>query len=105
MSIAEAMKEKDYWIQNHVDGDRFEGPISLFSLDELCDIMEVPTDYISPLDQTAWYNYYIAPLSFRGVSTSLCNTQILLNHFFGFSHTGHSLNLLIVGARYILKTS
>lgn len=87
-SVREAMKEKDYWIQNHAEGDRFEGPIGLFGLDELCDLMEVPTDYISPLNQTEWYDYYIAPLSFRGVSTSLCNTQILLNDFLDNNQRG-----------------
>jgi phage terminase large subunit-like protein len=53
----------------------------MLSLDELCDLMEEPTNYVSPLGQTDWFNEYIAPMTFRGVSLQLCNSQILLNDF------------------------
>jgi len=81
--LTKAMKEKEYWAQNHVEGERLDSvAIGLFSLDELSELMREPTNYQSPLCQTDWYNYYMAPQAFRGVSTELCNTQIMLNHFF-----------------------
>lgn len=81
-SYKKAIKEKQSWIDNHIPGERFIGPLSMFSLDELCEMMVEPTGYISELGQTDWYDYYIAPMTFRGVSTTLNNTQILLNNFF-----------------------
>ena len=80
--LKKAVKEKTSWIENYELGTRFTGPTGILSLDELCDLMVEPTNYISPLGQTDWYNTYIAPLAFRGTSLELCNTQILLNHFF-----------------------
>ena len=76
------IRMKDYWIQNHIEGERFEGPPELFGLDEIVELMEVPTGYHSPLGHSAWYDYYIAPMTFRGVSFQLCKTQLTLNDFF-----------------------
>jgi len=73
-------QEKEYWIQQHVEGKPFEGPVDLVSLDELVEMMQEPTNYISPLNQTDFYNYYIAPMMFRGENPQLSNSQIIINH-------------------------
>lgn len=75
------IKEKDYWKEEHESGTPFEGPVDLFSLEELKEMMEEPTNYISPLNQEEWYNYYIAPLMFRGISSTLSKTQVKVNNF------------------------
>lgn len=72
---------KDYWIENHVEGERFEGPLNLYSLDELVKEMAEPTDYHSPLKADDWFDYYIAPMMFRGDSMTLSSTQHEVNEF------------------------
>ena len=72
---------KEYWIENHVEGERFEGPLELYSLDELIKEMAEPTDYHSPLSQSDWFDYYMAPMMFRGISTTLSRTQHEINDF------------------------
>jgi phage terminase large subunit-like protein/transcriptional regulator with XRE-family HTH domain len=72
---------KEYWLENHIEGERFEGPLELYSLDELIGMMKEPTDYQSPLNMDDWYNHYIAPMMFKGVSTTLSKTQQEINKF------------------------
>ncbi len=74
-------KLKDFWIENHVEGKRFEGPLDLYSIEELIDICKEPTNYQSPLNPDDWYDYYIAPMMFRGESTTLSRTQREINDF------------------------
>lgn len=78
--IAELIKDKDYYIEQYVRGKRFFHP-ELLALNELTELMEVPTDYVSDLNQEDWYNYYIAPYMFRGVSRTLSKTQVNINKF------------------------
>lgn len=94
--LRNALREKQSWIDGHIPGERFIGPSNLLSLDELCDVMEDPTNYISPLGQTEWFDTYIAPMTFRGISHTLCNSQILLNNF--LDHHDHALAEIFRGA-------
>lgn len=50
---------KEYWIEQHEEGTRFEAPINLFSLKELWKIMEEPTDYISNYSMKDWADHYL----------------------------------------------
>lgn len=68
------IRQKEYWKELHSPGKRFEGPTDLFSLDELTEMMEVPTDYVSPLSNQEWYDKYIAPYVL-GKGSYLSNTQ------------------------------
>lgn len=72
---------KEFWMENHVEGERFEGPLELYSLDELIGMMKEPTNYQSPLNTNDWFDYYIAPMMFRGKSTTLSRTQHEINDF------------------------
>ena len=72
---------KEFWKENHIEGERFDGPLELFSLNELVKMMAEPTDYHSPLNADAWFDYYIAPLMFRGDSVTLSTTQHEVNAF------------------------
>jgi hypothetical protein len=42
--LKNALREKQAWIDGHVPGKRFIGPTNMLSLDELCDLMEEPTN-------------------------------------------------------------
>ena len=74
-------KLKDFWIENHVEGECFDGPLDLYSIDELVDICNIPTDYHSPLNESDWFDYYIAPMMFRGKSMTMSKTQRDVNDF------------------------
>lgn len=50
---------KEYWIEQHVPGERFKGPLHLFSVVELQELMEEPTEYHSPLSMREWAKYYL----------------------------------------------
>jgi len=91
-----ALKQREYWKEEHIEGKPFKGPIELFSLDELIEIMEEPTDYISPLNDNEWYNYYIAPMMFKGKNPRLSNTQIMINWF--LNNHKHALVKVFRGA-------
>ena len=72
---------KEFWRENHTEGERFEGPLELFSLDELTEMMMEPTNYQSPLNHNDWFDYYIAPMMFKGDSMTLSSTQHEVNAF------------------------
>lgn len=55
----EDKKNKDWWLERHVKGERFEAPLNLFSLTELQEIMEEPTGYHSDLSMREWAQYYL----------------------------------------------
>ncbi len=50
---------KEWWTEHHKSGTRFEGPLNLFSITELQEIMEEPTDYHSQLSMAEWAQYYL----------------------------------------------
>jgi len=77
------LRDKQYWLENHVEGNRFEGPLDQFSLQELWEMMKVPTDYVSKLGSTAWYDYYLAEQLLKPTpfGKSLSNTQICIQDF------------------------
>ena len=52
-------KNKAYWMEQHTPGERFKGPLHLFSVVELQEIMEEPTGYHSPLSMREWAQYYL----------------------------------------------
>ena len=43
-SLYKEQSNKDYWIEQHVPGTRFDAPLHLFSVVELQQIMEEPTE-------------------------------------------------------------
>ena len=57
--IAEEIGDIDYYIEQHEEGKRFEGPLHLINLRQLQDIMQEPTDYHSPLSIQEWLKYYL----------------------------------------------
>lgn len=52
-------RNKAYWIEQHEPGTRFKGPLDLFSLTELQELCEEPTDYHSPLSMREWAVHYL----------------------------------------------
>ena len=52
-------KGRDYWIESYEGGTRFKGPLDLFSITELQELMEEPTDYHSPLSMREWAIHYL----------------------------------------------
>ena len=53
------LQNREYWLEQHTPGDRFEAPLHLFSVVELQEIMEEPTDYHSPLSMREWAQHYL----------------------------------------------
>jgi len=58
--IAEEIEDIEWFIDNHEEGTRFEGPLRKIPLKKLQEIMEVPTNYHSPLNIKEWVDYYLA---------------------------------------------
>lgn len=54
------LQDIDYWIDSHVEGKRFEGPLELINLDKLQEIMATVTDYHSPLSLRDWADKYLS---------------------------------------------
>ena len=52
-------RNKDWWIEHHKPGTRFEGPLHMFSVVELQELMEEPTGYHSPLSMREWARHYL----------------------------------------------
>jgi len=50
---------KDYWLEQHIPGKRYEGPLHILSITELQELMEEPTDYHSKLSLRDWCKYYL----------------------------------------------
>ena len=50
---------KEYWIEEHEIGTRFDAPLHLFSLTELQKLMEEPTDYVANLPMRSWAQKYL----------------------------------------------
>lgn len=73
------LRDKEYWRSNHVEGERYLGPIEMFSLNELKEMMEVPTGYISELCHSEWYDYYLSKQLLRG--GTLSPGQIVVQDF------------------------
>lgn len=57
--IAEEIGDVDYFIEDHVPGEQFEGPLHKVNIRELQDIMTEPTGYHSPLSLPEWADYYL----------------------------------------------
>lgn len=78
------LRDKQYWIENHVEGNRFKGPTEQFGLRELWELMKTPTDFISPKGTTEWYDYYLAEQLLKPTpyGKSLSYTQICIQDFF-----------------------
>ena len=53
------LQNKEYWLEQHVPGERFKAPLHLFSVVELQEIMEEPTGYHSPLSMKDWAVKYL----------------------------------------------
>ena len=53
------MADADYWRENYVQGTRYEGPLSIFSLTQFQELMEEPTDYHSNLTMGEWAQKYL----------------------------------------------
>ena len=53
------LANKEYWLEEHIPGTRLEAPYGLFSLTEIQEIMEEPTDYHSPLSMKDWAIKYL----------------------------------------------
>ena len=48
------LNNKEYWIEDYERGTRLKAPLNLFSLTELQELMEEPTDYHSDLSMADW---------------------------------------------------
>ena len=59
MTKAKMIGDIDFLIEQHLPGDRFEGPLDKVSLPDLQRLMETPTDYKSPLSLVEWMIYYL----------------------------------------------
>lgn len=57
--MTKEQRNKQYWIESHEPGTRFEGPLELFSVVELQQLMEEPTGYHSPLSMRDWAVCYL----------------------------------------------
>lgn len=53
------LANKEYWLEEHKPGMRLEAPYGLFSITELQEIMEEPTDYHSTLTMSEWAQKYL----------------------------------------------
>lgn len=53
------LEDIDYFIENHVEGTRFTGPLDKIGLSELIEVMGIPTNYKSPLSMGEWAKYYL----------------------------------------------
>jgi len=53
------MTDVDYWIDNHIEGNRFQGPLDLIKLDKLQELMDIPTGFHSTLPITDWAVKYL----------------------------------------------
>lgn len=53
------LKNKEYWAGQHVPGTPLECPDGTFSITELQEMMEEPTNFHSPLSMKAWAQKYL----------------------------------------------
>ena len=54
------LKNKEYWIESYEIGTPLKVPnLDMFSLTELQELMEEPTDYHSPLSMSEWAQRYL----------------------------------------------
>jgi phage terminase large subunit-like protein len=53
------LASREYWIENYERGTRLTAPLDIFSLTELQELMEEPTDYISELSMADWAIKYL----------------------------------------------
>jgi len=50
---------KEYWLEEHVPGERYTGPLEILTVPELQELMEEPTNYHSPLKMRDWAKTYL----------------------------------------------
>lgn len=74
------LADKEYWVENHVEGERYEGPLDVLDLQELRDLMEVPTDYHWDKSRQEWIDFYVAD-SLLGAGNKLSNIQWEIDNF------------------------
>lgn len=55
----EDMKNREWYLERHTAGEPFKGPLNMFSLTELQELMEEPTNYHSDLSMAEWAQHYL----------------------------------------------
>jgi len=53
------LRNKEYWFEGYERGTPLKAPLDIFSLTELQELMEEPTDYHSPLSMSEWAQHYL----------------------------------------------
>jgi len=53
------LKNKEVWLEDYIPGTRLKAPLHLFSITELQELMEEPTDYHSHLSMREWAQKYL----------------------------------------------
>ena len=59
LELAKSLGDIDYFLEQHEEGKRFDGPLDKISLTDLQEVMQTPTDYNSPLKIAQWMKYYL----------------------------------------------